>query len=453
MSGRLLIVDDVAINRIVLKGKLAAACYETLQADSGRAALALACQAAPDLILLDLDLPDLGGVAVCRRLRADPATALIPVVMITSSTEPGARLRALAAGADDVLTKPIDDQMLLARVRSLLRARETEAELTLREMTGRELGFAEAAPTYEHAALIALVARRPAEALQWRADLVPLLPHCAVSPRRSDALFDAGEAPDAVVIEADLGNPGEGLRLMSELRSRTPTRHAAMCIVLPEARRDLAAMALDLGASDIVQAPFDPRELALRLQTMVRRKRMADRLRESVRDGVRQATRDPLTGLHNRRYALPHFARIAERASQSGRPFAVMLLDLDRFKSVNDRWGHAAGDAVLVEVADRLQGNLRAVDLLARIGGEEFLVILPDTALAEARAAAERLCRVIEERPVALPAGGAVPVTVSIGLAIGQSPATEEVLGQADRALMRAKTEGRNQVTVWMSAA
>lgn len=165
MSGRILIVDDVATNRIVLKGKLSAACYRVLQAETGRVALRIAEREAPELILLDLELNDTDGVAVCGRPRANPATRTIPIVMLTASSDLADRLRALAAGVDDFLTRPVDEPLLLARLGSLLRARETEAVLSLREMTGHELGFAEDAPAFEGPALIAFVAARRADAM------------------------------------------------------------------------------------------------------------------------------------------------------------------------------------------------------------------------------------------------------------------------------------------------
>ena len=150
---------------------------------------------------------------------------------------------------------------------------------------------------------------------------------------------------------------------------------------------------------------------------------------------------------------------MAERARETGRQFAVMVLDLDRFKSINDTYGHAAGDAVLVEVARRLTSNLRGVDLIARIGGEEFLVALPDTTPEAAHATAERLRRMVGETPVPLPQRmGSTIVTLSIGMTVANSPAgdmrqVEELIGLADRALLGAKTQGRNLVTVARSAA
>ena len=512
MTGTILIVDDVETNRIVLKVKLASACYDTLQAGDGTTALAIARRAQPDLILLDVQLPGMSGIEVCRQLRATPETRDIPVIMITSARDRAARRDALRAGADDFLSKPVDEAMLMARMRSLLRARETEAELRLRDDTSREIGFAEPAAEWQTPGLVALVAADVATAEGWRDMLAPYLPDRLVVVPHETALAETAAAPDVYLIAADLVARGDGLRLMSELRSRVPTRHSAVCILLPEATArsgEIAAMAFDLGANDLLLADFDPEETALRLAAQLRRKRQADRLRALLRDGLRLAVIDPLTGLYNRRYALPHLARMAERARQTGRRYAVMLLDLDRFKAVNDSFGHAAGDAVLAEVAQRLLSSLRAVDLVARIGGEEFLVVMPEATLATARAAAERLCRVVQAVPVVLPeaasapadapaetrfaaadagagvgaapgadagprgmasmpsARGAAPartvtITVSIGLALGgpdtQDPAAateppEAVMARADAALLLAKAKGRNQVTVGRSAA
>ena len=465
MAGKILIVDDVATNRIVLKVKLSAACYETVQAVDGAGALRTASELQPDLILLDLMLPDIEGVEVLRRLRADPLTRDIPVIIITARQDRDAKMRALHMGADEFLSKPIDDQMLLARLRSLLRAREVAAELQERDATCRELGFAEPEEAYHAPGTVALVTDRPELAMRWRREIAPHLADRLIILSRQEALADgpAQAATDVFVISADLAQRGDGLRLMSDLRSRAATRHAGICIVLPEGAPEIAEMAFDLGANDLVENAFDAHEMALRLATLLRRKRQTDRLRASVSNGLRLAVIDPLTGLYNRRYAIPHLARIAERARGSGQSFAVMAIDLDRFKQVNDTWGHAAGDAVLVEVARRLSENLRAADLIARIGGEEFLVAMPDTSPTQARLAAERLCEAVQATAVALPGDlGAAHVTISIGLALeagGEgdlrrgAPSVDDMMDRADRALLGAKADGRNQVTISRTAA
>jgi len=214
-------------------------------------------------------------------------------------------------------------------------------------------------------------------------------------------------------------------------------------------------MALDIGASAVVSGSFDAQEIAIRLDTLLARKFEADMLRNRLDERLGLALRDPLTGLYNRRYGNAYLGRMIEEAAKTGHPFAVMLLDLDRFKAVNDTYGHIVGDDVLVEAGKRLGENLREIDLLARYGGEEFVIALPETGLEGASIAAERLRRVIGEVPICLASHGIeVTVTVSIGVAVfsggeaGNSlPAPQDLIEQADAALYASKSDGRNLVT------
>ncbi|MEX1662934.1 diguanylate cyclase [uncultured Thioclava sp.] len=457
MAGSILIVDDVSTNRIVLKAMLSGARYTTSQAASGAQALAVAAAEQPGLVLLDVDLPDMTGIEVITRLRADPATRRIPVVAVTTHTTPEMRLDLLRAGANEILAKPFNELLMLARLRSLLREHGTDAEFALREATCRELGFAEARNEYTSPARVAMIAAQPEMALRWKNALSQQMPDDMIevlSQEKALARASSTAAPDIFMIEADLARPSEGLRLMSELRSRSETRDAVIVIATSPSAVESQATALDLGANDLaftnISSPFAAQETALRLHSQLRRKRALERQRETLDEGLRLAMVDPLTDLYNRRYASTHLARLAEHALRTKRPFAVMLLDLDRFKSVNDTFGHTAGDEVLTEVASRLRTNLRAVDLIARIGGEEFLVAMPDAALEEARAAAERLRQVIESTPVQLLDGRTLSVTISIGLAIGGTTRDNPQLlvDQADTALLGAKATGRNQVSV-----
>ena len=465
MPGRILVVDDVATNRIILKVKLASAAYEVLQAGGGIEALRMAQKDRPDLILLDVSMPDLDGLEVCRRLKADHRTAEIPVIMVTSLNDTASRIAALEAGAEDFMSKPLNDLGLLARVRSLLRARGVASELALREGTRQALGFAEPASGFAAAGRICLVAEDEATAVCWRHGLAERMHDKIGISTPNEVLRDAGgpDLPDLYVIAADLTRSNEGLMLLSELRSRQTTRHAGIIIAVDRDAHASATMALDMGASDIVTLPLDFDELSLRLKAQLARKRQGDRLRSRVRDGLQMAVTDPLTGLYNRRYAMSHLTRVRERAIANERTFAVMLIDLDHFKAVNDTHGHAAGDAVLISVAETLSGNLRAVDLVARIGGEEFLAILPDILPDAALNAAERLREAVCATPVELPATSEQPSTmpliqtISVGLVTGGGgPAgtdvsLSELLDRADKALYRAKENGRNRVSVTAS--
>ena len=463
MNGKILIVDDVATNRIVFKVKLGAAGYQTALASDGAGCLRLAAEDRPDLILLDLQLPDMTGIEVVTRLRSDPATRRIPVVMFSSGTDPVARMAALRAGADDFLAKPVADSVLLARLRSLMRQRDSMLGFEQEDHGLDLLGLAEPAAGFETPGVIALVTENADTALHLRHSLQTHSPDRFVLMNRGELFADqvpAGGVPDVYLIEADHSGPGGGLQLMSDLLSRPMSRHSAICVLNSANSAPNTAMAFDLGAQDQVDHSLSPSEVAVRLHALVRRKREADRRRSSVQGGLRLAMIDPLTGLHNRRYGLAQLAVIADRARAEQADFAVMVLDLDRFKTVNDTWGHATGDAVLVEVAARLAANLRASDLLARIGGEEFLVALPATSHAEAQEVAERLCRAVEEVPVPLAEGLSLAITISIGLVIaghqhscGGGEPVAALIDAADRALMKSKESGRNQVTIGQRAA
>jgi two-component system, cell cycle response regulator len=463
MVGKVLIVDDVATNRIVMKVKLAAAGYSPMLAADGAACIALALRDHPDLILLDLMLPDMSGLDVLARLRREPSLRHVPVVMFSASQDQAARSAAFRAGADEFLAKPIDDQTLLARIRSFMRSRELYEGFFSQPDSLAMLGFAEAQPDFLPPGVVAIVTNRPDAALKIRRNMAQYLNERLLVLTGEEAMADSfnhGRSPDVFLIEADCMAPGGGLRLMSELRSRSTTRHAAFCILSGPNSATGAAVAFDLGAADLVTESVAAEELAMRISRLMVRKREADVLRASMQDGLRLAIIDPLTGLHNRRYGLAQLAAIADSAQRSGQGFAVLVLDLDRFKSVNDRFGHAAGDAVLIEIANRLTQNLRAGDLLARMGGEEFLIALPETTLPDARSIAERLCRAIEHGPVRLSDTNALNITISIGLAISTDLADLshkdsllEIIDRADRALLHAKAAGRNQVTISRSAA
>ena len=462
MIGKILIVDDVSTNRIVFKVKLAAAGYDTVMAGDGATCLRLALTDLPDLVLLDLNLPDMSGIDVLARLKENPLTRRIPVVMFSSEHDPAQRLAALQTGAADFLGRPIDDETLLARLRGLLRARQIVGGFSSHEGELGLFGMADAATAYEVPGHVALVFNRTEAAMRLRKQLASCSADrlTVLAPEDLYSNQNANGGPDVYLIDADIGAPGGGLRVMSDLLSRSASRNAAFCIFNQPGQSQVPAMAFDLGAGDLVDSGVNAPEIAVRLHALVQRKREADRLRASVQDGLRLAMIDPLTGLHNRRYGIAQLNAIATRARQDNTEFAVMVVDLDRFKTVNDRWGHAAGDAVLVEVAARLSVNLRSCDLLARIGGEEFLIALPATPREAASIVAKRLCEATESTPVVLDDGTRISVTISIGMTIcgGDDPATKghgvaDIVDQADRALMKSKSCGRNMVTILDRAA
>jgi len=462
MSGRILVVDDVPTNRVLLKAKLSTAYYDVQTAETGEEALEIIQKEQPDMVLLDVIMPRLDGFTVCEMLKKDPETAHIPVVMMTALDQPEQRIRGLEAGADDFLFKPVDDLTLFARVRNLMRMKIMFDELRLRDATSRELGLhnfvEEHVEDLDDSGTVMLAASSTDECSAWRDVLDQRLNVDLIEADGTRTAMDcpASSVPDAYVIHRDLMDGSDGLRLISSLRARPETRQAAIIFVTDRDDLKLAASALDLGASDYILSPFDPNELCVRIRSQLRRKKYSDRLRSNVIDGLKMAVIDPLTGLYNRRYAMQHMTTIMERSASEGTEFSILMLDLDNFKQVNDRYGHDAGDAVLQEFARRLQSSVRGIDLVARLGGEEFCVALPATDLESAAFVAERVRASIHGEPFCRPnSTDTIPVTVSIGVSVGQGPGDtpDVVVRQADHALYVAKNNGRNKISIFAEAA
>ncbi|PJN94777.1 PleD family two-component system response regulator, partial [Amaricoccus sp. HAR-UPW-R2A-40] len=402
MSGRVLVVDDVATNRLLLRAKLSSAYYDVSVAENGHQALEMARREQPDMIMLDVMMPDLDGFEVCAKLKSMEETAHIPVIMVTALDTPEERIRGLEVGADDFLSKPFNDLALFARVRNLMRMKMMFDELRLRDLTSRELGLTDFVTEQEIELELggSLLLAPPSEAAgaDWAGELRRRLNLSTIvtSSEREALNLARLELPDCFVVHQKLMEGGDGLRLVSALRARPETRQSAVILVVEAGDVQTAAKGLDLGASDYIEAPFDMNELIVRVRSQLRRKRYSDRLRTNVRNGLKMAVIDPLTGIYNRRYAAQHLLRVMERARETEGVFAVMMMDLDKFKSINDRFGHDAGDAVLKEFSRRLQENIRGVDLVARFGGEEFFVAMPDIDHGAAAAAAERIRRAVE---------------------------------------------------------
>jgi two-component system cell cycle response regulator len=460
MPGRILIVDTVSTNRIVMRVKLASAFFDTVQASSGHEALARLADPGAALAVIATDLPDMSGLALCRRIRARHPAGTLPIVMIAPALDTRLRIDALEAGADEVLERPLNDTLLLSRVRCLLRTSEGLEELRLREGSTRALGLSEPAAWFSSPGHIAIMGDAAGRARALHHALSSRLSHrlrIEDGPGLIRDLPDYG-CPDlgVVLLSGRAGDPA--LHLIAGLRAQPETRAMAIMAVLPKRDDALMAEALDCGASDAVADPVTPEEMDLRLNRLLATKQRADLLRDTVHDGLRAAVTDPLTGLYNRRYALPQLARMAQEARDRAEDLAVMIADLDHFKVVNDLHGHAVGDAVLQQVAQRLRGALRPGDLLARIGGEEFLIAMPRMTCPTAKSAATALCRAVADSPLKVP-GCPVPLsqTISVGLAMSRphraTRSADALLAQADRALYGAKTGGRNTVTLASQSA
>lgn len=452
MTARVLVVDDVPANVRLLEARLSADYFDVVTASNGFEALEICARGQCDIVLLDLMMPGMDGFEVARRLKENPATYHIPIIMLTALDQPSDRVRGIEAGADDFVTKPFDDVALLTRVRSLVRLKMVTDELRLRASATRD--FALPDPLIDVMAetgaggSILLLEDRPV-ALERMADILRGEQQVETQQDPQEALFRLAEGNhDLAILSLDLAN-FDALRLCSQIRSLERTRYLPILLLAEAEDRDRLLRGLDLGVNDYLIRPIDRNELLARARTQVRRRRYTDRLRDTVQHSVEMAITDSLTGLHNRRYLESHLAVMLDQGAARGRPVSMMLIDVDYFKSINDRFGHTAGDDVLREFATRLRSNVRGIDLTCRYGGEEFVVAMPDTDEKVVHMVAERLRHRIEAEPFAILGGTrAIDVTISVGIATRSSLA-EDVAGllqRADEAVYRAKREGRNRV-------
>lgn len=449
MTARVLIVDDVEANIRLLEAKLQFEYYTVLSATNGEDGLLKAQNENPDVILLDVMMPGLDGYETCKQLKAHPDTAHIPVIMVTALDERADRLRGLDVGADDFLSKPIDDVMLLARVRSLSRHKALMDELRVREAVGRRFGVIDPSTVRDvgQAARILIVEDEPRRGERLKRALTlqqrPVLMH------EVESIGPAGQASVELMIISMGGKAFDGLRLAAHVRGQDGTRSMPILAIIEETDQEKARKALELGVNDFIYRPVDEEELQARVRTLVTRKRYVDSLRNAVDQSMEKAVTDQLTGLHNRRYMEASLKAHLNRTKRGGRPVSILITDIDHFKRVNDLFGHDAGDDVIREFAARLASNFRPQDLTCRFGGEEFVVIMPDTSPDDAIIIAERLRASIEMAPFKIGKQREdLSVTCSVGVAIGEpeDDGPNSVLKRADQALYAAKQGGRNRV-------
>jgi len=449
LSARILVVDDLEANRRLLEAKLSADYYDVITAQRGEEAVQLAKRERPDLILLDVMMPGgIDGYEACRRLKAQAETRHIPVVILTTLDDRESKVRGLQAGAEEFLTKPIDDVQLMARVKSLIGLKVVIDELRAREASGKRLG------------VIDDEARDPLEQHRLTAGTVLVVDDNATQIKRIKAALgvehrvtvvgeaDAAPTPDLVVVSVT-AKSFDGFRVVARMRSGEPTRQLPILAIVEADDSKRAVRALELGAHDIIVRPIDEEEIVARARTLMRRKRYMDALRHRLDQSFELAITDQLTGLYNRRFLFGQLGPLVQRSQCGGDTVSVMTIDIDHFKRCNDAYGHDVGDAVLREFAVRLGSNTRPSDFACRMGGEEFVVIMPRTSGDIACLAAERLRRSICASSFIIPGmQQSLEITVSIGVAASTETddTAESVVKRADEALYEAKRSGRNRV-------
>lgn len=454
MTGKVLVVDDVPQNVKLLEAKLNSEYYTVKSCSSGMECLQKVKPFDPDIILLDVMMPEMDGFETCEKLKSDPETAHIPVVMVTALSEIEDRVHGLSAGATDFITKPIDEVHLFARVKSLIRLKMMLDELRLRDKTGSDLGLDNTDALTPESVVIGRILvidddiiqiRKINEALSERGNDV-------IGCDPDDAITTLESQPVDLIIISTMLDDHDGLRLAMEIRSKEQNRHVPIMILVDEDDKALLIKALEIGVDDYLMSPMEVNELIARVNTQIKRKRYQDMLKTSLQENLSAAVVDQLTKLYNRRYLDSHLHNLVEEALANKTPLSLMTLDIDHFKFINDKpgWGHAVGDEVLVEVANRIRNSIRAGDLATRPGGEEFVVVMPNTPLESAIEIAERTREAMANKPFTISAEpGNLTSTISAGVAtlnLEDSDTAESLLKRSDAALYEAKAGGRNMV-------
>ncbi len=451
MTARVLVVDDILANVKLLEARLSAEYFEVLTAYSGQEALDICARERVDVVLLDVMMPGMDGFEACRRIKANANTHHVPVIMVTALDQPSDKVQGLESGADDFLTKPVDDIALITRVKNLARLKMLNDEMLLRASTSKQMGIGDNEALQKalagRAGRILLVddhprsATRIVEALSKSNDTF-------VERDPQVALLKLAEHNfDLLIVSLSLAN-SDGLRLCSQVRSLDRTRHLPIIILVEPGDEARLLRGLDMGVNDYLMRPIERHEMLARVKTQIKRKRFSDYLRNRLEETVELAITDSLTGLHNRRYMESHLKTLVTDAINSGRPLSILITDIDHFKNVNDTHGHDGGDTVLREFSARMRRNTRGIDLACRLGGEEFLIIMPETDIARAYQVGERLRAMVASEPFQIRPDLKMRVTASVGLATLESPedTPETLFKRADNALYAAKRRGRNRV-------
>jgi two-component system cell cycle response regulator len=445
-TGRVLLVDDSLIALEVISSRLKEHGLEVTASASPRQALTLATEGAQqfDLFILDVMMPEMNGHELTRRLRALPQASNTPILLLTSLDSPEDRLAGLTAGADDFFNKNTSEAEMLARVRSFISLGKMRAQLLAQhEAMTRVMREPEAAAApkarVELMHHLPEVTERLSQALRDSA----LGNECQLLERSPTARLTTSDA-DLLVVSYEVALEGE-----QPLLKRYGFAEESPAVLVMDGREstERRVAAFDSGAEDYLTLQTPLAELAARLSTALRRHQRQRQLRSSRDRAMLVAVTDPLTGLYNRGYFQEALAVEWRRAQRYKRPLTLVLLDLDHFKQVNDNLGHSAGDEALREVSKRLRQTARSTDIVARHGGEEFAMLLPETDLERGMIAAERFRAAVEGTTVHGARGGSRSLTISLGVGCYPDHATSipELLELTDAALYTAKRTGRNR--------
>ena len=451
-KSKILIVDDEPLNVKLLAAMIPSDQYDTVRVFSGKEALKIVTDLRPDLILMDIMMPDLNGYELTRILKSDPESRDIPIVLVTAFGGADCEIKGLEAGADEFLNKPVNRTELLARTKSLLSLRQYKEQIKARtcsinsitsERKGKNLSENDI-----NLPSILIVEDNRIDAKLIQSYLHAEACQIKIAEDGEEAISCAQQERIDVIL-LDLILPGiNGYQVCSILKEMEGTQNIQIVAITSLSDLDSKLKSIELGVDDYLVKPVNRHILRTRVKSLIKKKALLDKLCNRYEMAVHSAITDKLTGLYNRRFFDYFLDLEVKRSSRQKTSLALLLIDIDNFKRINDTFGHLSGDNVLNKFGKLLKTKIREIDMAARYGGEEFAVVMSNTGLKEAVKIADRIRQSIQAYSFAKEN---LTTTVSIGIALYPSDANSlnELIEKSDYALYKAKCNGKNRVYVY----
>ena len=443
MTAKILIVDDLKFNIDLLEEHLQNDLYEIHRAYNGQEALSKTLSVRPDLILMDVMMPVIDGLSATKTIRQTPEISHIPIIIITALTSVDDRINSLFCGADDYMNKPINYLLLKKRIKSLLRLKSLTDEIILRA------GMAGAIPN--HNVLDIDIAGSKILIINEDTELTNSI---SSKLKRKNLIIDVckdskkaiasclGDNYSLIILNTEITDVN-AIELCIKIRNNTQLKSIPILVLVDEYDEDTLMKSLEIGINDYFLIPHEISELIAKVILQIKKFHYVENLRVRY---LRNTTMDELTQTYNRNYLESYFKNLISNLQKEERRSILCVIDIDDFKKLNDVYGHMTGDKVLKSVASIFLKNIRGSDFIARIGGEEFIIILHDVTREEARLIIDKLReKVSNTQFLDYSESNKVKCTISAGIdEIQKNDNLASAVDRADKNLYKAKNSGKN---------
>ena len=451
MTATILVVDDIEANLKVLEAKLSTHYYSVITTNQGKKALEILKKKRIDIILSDVLMPEMDGFALCEAIKKNHETTFIPIIMITALSDIEDKIRGLSVGADDFLSKPINDTELFIRIKSLYKLKQLTDELKVRNQVNLQLGADQVAISEDFNNKKILIIDDDIVSCRFIMNTTKKL-SCNVKTVNDigdiESIYESFE-PEIVMISCQLMND-DPLKVFTRLNTIDISEKPYFILIAEEDKLDTVMKGIEIGISDYIIYPINESELIARSKNQLKRKMYHNLLKNQIIESIDLSVKDTLTNVYNRRYFEIHATKMIALTNSANKKLFFFMLDIDKFKYINDNHGHQIGDMVIKEVSQIIKQNIRVTDLVARYGGDEFIIMLVDIPNAKVLTIAQRIRSSIEEKKFTTPEGKTFNTNISIGIAESYNDSTlETLIKKADQALYKSKNLGRNTVSFY----